>query len=324
MAREDLAAGGRFAASLATPAINGCFFEWRDPAGSTNQAAGSFPDNYPNTWLRLSRVGNLFSGFASYDGQTWTPVASQTLTLSNQLYLGFAVDSDLTNQTVTAAFLQFTNTSASAVVGTVAYPYEPDAAASRTTPITISEIMWKPASRSDTNDCEFVEIYNSNPWFQDISSYQLVCADMNYTFPAGTILQGGAYLVAAASPGSLRNVYGMTNVMGPYTGSLKKSETLELLDEQGSLLLTVPYSDTYPWPVATSGTGHSLVLANPSYGEGDPRAWTISDVVGGSPGAMDCFHPSPLRSVVINELVAHSETSNVPTFGNYTITAPIR
>jgi hypothetical protein len=314
MARETLTASSRFAASLATPAINGCFFEWRDPAGATNQSGGSFPDNYPNTWLRLSRVGNVFSGYGSYDGQTWTLLASETITMSNQLYLGFVVDSDSTNQSVSADFLQITNTPPSAMIGTQTYPYEPPASCSRTTPITISEIMWKPSSRLDTNNCEFVEIYNSNPWFQDISSYQLVCADMNYTFPAGTILQGGAYLVVAASPGSIRNVYGITNVMGPYAGSLKKSETLELLDEQGSVLLTVPYSDTYPWPVATSGTGHSLVLANPSYGEGDPRAWAISDIVGGSPGAMDCFHPSPLRSVVINELVAHSETSNVPEF----------
>jgi hypothetical protein len=32
MAREALPPGGRFAATLATPSINGCFFEWRDPA----------------------------------------------------------------------------------------------------------------------------------------------------------------------------------------------------------------------------------------------------------------------------------------------------
>ena len=204
MARETLAASSRFAASLATPAINGCFFEWRDPAGATNQSSGSFPDNYPNTWLRLSRVGNVFSGYGSYDGQTWTLLSSETITLSNQLYLGFVVDSDSTNQSVSADFVQITNTPASAVIGTETYPYEPPASCSRTTPITISEIMWKPASRSDTNNCEFVEIYNSNPWFQDISSYQFVCADMNYTFPAGTILPGGAYLVVAASPGSIR------------------------------------------------------------------------------------------------------------------------
>lgn len=314
MARETLTPGARFAASLATPAINGCFFEWRDPAVSTNQSGGSFPDNYPNTWLRLSRVGNLFSGFASYDGESWTLLASQTIIMSNQLYLGFAVDSDLTNQSVTAQFLQFTNTPANAVVEAVPYPYEPPAACNRKTPVIISEIMWKPAPRTDTNNCEFLEIYNSNPWFQDISSYKIVCADMNYTFPQGTILAGGAYLVIAASPDSIRNVYGITNVMGPYSGSLKHSETLQLLDEHGSVLLTVPYTDTFPWPVATSGTGHSLIMANPSYGEGDPRAWAISDTVGGTPGAMECFHPSPLRNVVINEVLAHSENPAVPQF----------
>ena len=311
MARESLLPGGRFAATLATPAINGCFFEWRDPANAPGQSAGTFPDNYPNTWLRLNRAGNLFSSFASYDGQTWTLLASQTITLSNQLYLGFAVDSDTTNQTVTAQFLQITNPPANAAVGTVAYPYEPLAACSRTTPIVVSEIMWKPAPRNDTNNCEFLELYNSNPWFQDISSYQLVCADMTYTIPPGTILAGGAYLVIAASPGSIKNVYGITNVLGPYQGSLKHAETLQLLDEQGSVLLTIPYTDTYPWPVATAATGHSLILANPSYGTGDPRAWAISDVVGGSPGTMESFHPSPLRHVVINEVLANAE--NQPT-----------
>jgi hypothetical protein len=314
MAREALAPGGRFAASLATPVINGCFFEWRDPAGSSSQSGGSFPDNYPNTWLRLNRVGNLFSGFASYDGQTWTLLASQTIAMSNQLYLGFAVDSDETNQPVTAQFLQISNTPANAVVGTVPYPYEPQASCSRATPIVFSEIMWRPAPRRDTNNCEFLEIYNSNPWFQDISSYQIVCADMNYTFPPGTIISGGSFLVIAASPGSIQNVYGITNIMGPYNGSLKHSETLQLIDEHGSILLTVPYTDTFPWPVAAAGTGHSIFLANPSYGEGDPRAWAISDIVGGSPGQMQSFHPSPLRNVVLNKVLAHSENPAVPAF----------
>jgi hypothetical protein len=67
-----------------------------------------------------------------------------------------------------------------------------------------------------------------------------------------------------------------------------------LIDEHGSILLTVPYTDTFPWPVATAGTGHSLILANPSYGEGDPRAWAISDMVGGSPGQMESFPSQPV------------------------------
>ena len=128
---------------------------------------------------------------------------------------------------------------------------------SRTTPIVFSEIMWKPAPRTDGKNLEFLEIYNSNPWFQDISSYQITCADMNYTFPPNTTIPGGGYLVVAAAPADIESVYGITNVMGPYNGSLKHSETLELLDEQTNVLLTVPYTDVYPWPVAADGTGHS-------------------------------------------------------------------
>ena len=211
--------------------------------------------------------------------------------------------------------MNYETTPANAAVATIVNPHEPPGPSSRKTGIVFSEIMWKPAPRTDGNNVEFIEIYNSNPWFQDISDYQIVCADMNYTFPSNTIIPGGAFFVIAASPQGIQNVYGLTtNVFGPYTGSLKKSETLQLVDEQGAVLLAVPYSNVYPWPVAADGTGHSIVLANPSHGEGDPRAWDISDTVGGSPGQMDAFHPSPLRCVVINEILPHSENPAVPQF----------
>jgi hypothetical protein len=313
MARESLAAGGRFAASVATPSMNGCYYAWRDPAGGSNATSGSFPANYPNTWLRLKRAGNVFSGYAGYDGQTWTMLGSQTIALSNQLYLGFAVSGNSTNQTATARFVGPVNVT-NGVVAAFSQPHEPIGPSSRRTGIVISEIMWKPAPRTDAYNLEFVELYNSTPWFQDLSGYQLTCADMSYTFPAGTLISGGAYLVVAASPTGIQNVYGITNIVGPYTGSLKKAETLQLLDEQGSVLLTVPYTGASPWPVATDGTGHSLILANPSYGEGDPRAWDISDIAGGSPGVMECYRPSPLRSVVINEVLSHTETAGIPQF----------
>jgi regulation of enolase protein 1 (concanavalin A-like superfamily) len=314
MARETLDPASRFAASIATPAMNGCFFEWRDPAGSAASSMGNFPANYPNTWLRLQRVGNLFNSYAGYDGQTWTQLGSATIAMSNQVYLGFSVSSRSTNQTTAAQFRDFGNVTG-AVVGTQINPHESIGPSSRTTPIVFSEIMYKPAARTDGNNIEFIEIYNSNPFFHDISGYKITCADMNYTFPPNTVMPGGAFFVIAASPSGIANVYGLTtNVFGPYSGSLKKTETLQLLDEQGAVLLTVPYSSSYPWPVAADGTGHSIVLAKPSYGEGDPRAWDINDIVGGSPGQMDGFTPSPLRNVVINEILPHSENSAVPQF----------
>ena len=177
--------------------------------------------------------------------------------------------------------------------------------------MVITEIMYKPAPRTDTNNLEYLEIYNSNPWFQDISGYQIVADNMSYTFPAGTILSSNAFLVIAAAPGSMSNVYGITNVLGPYTGSLKKAGTIQLLDEAGAVLLTVPYANVSPWPVAADGTGHSLVLGWPSYGEADPHAWDISDVVGGSPGQDEGYVTSPLRNVMIDEFLAHTDLPDV-------------
>lgn len=313
MARENVNVASRFAAAMTTPTMNGSFFEWRDPTGNAASTTGNFPPNYPNTWLRLNRVGNLFTGFASYDGQTWTPLGSSTINMASQIYLGFSVSSRSTNLVTTAQFRDLTNVT-NGVVGTVVNPHEAMGPSSRKSPVAISEIMYKPAVRTDGKNLEFIELYNSNPWFQDIGGYQILCADMSYTFPPHTILPGGAYLVVASAPADITSIYGITNVVGPYTGSLKKNETLELLDEQGAVLLTVPYSTLYPWPVAADATGHSIVLANPTYGEGDPHGWDISNVAGGSPGQMDAFTPSPLRNVVINEILPHSENAAVPQF----------
>ena len=309
MAREDLTPGSRFAAVLATPSLNGVYFETRSVAGSASASSGNLRVNYPNTWLRLKRAATLFTGYASYDGTTWQQLGSATLALTNSLYLGMAVCSHSASQAAVAQFRDFKQIT-NALAGTLSVPHEPLGPCSRLTPFVISEILYKPAPRTDGNNVEFIELYNSNPYFEDLSGFQIT-GSISYTFPPGTILNGGAFLVLAASPAGIQAVYGITNVTGPYTGSLKKSGTIELIDAQGGIVLTIPYSNLYPWPVAADGTGHSLVLANPTYGEGNPRAWDISDVVGGSPGQGDAFRPSPLRSVLINEVLAHSENPSV-------------
>ncbi|MGA2660050.1 MAG: lamin tail domain-containing protein, partial [Verrucomicrobiota bacterium] len=303
MARESLLPSGRFAAALATPAMVGSCFEWRDPAGSQANSTGTFPPNYPDTWLRLKRTGLTFTGFAGYDGQTWVQLGWAAITMPAQIYLGFAASSHNAAQPTLVQFRDLA-TATTNVVAAPPNPHEPLGPCSRRTALVISEIMYKPAPRADLNNLEFLELYNTNPWFQDIGGYQVVANDMSYTFPAGTVLNGGAFLVIAASPPSIQTVYGITNVVGPYLGSLKSKGTIQLLDDLGAVLLSIPYSNVRPWPVAADGTGHSLVLANPTYGEAQPQAWDISDVLGGSPGQGEAYRPSPLRNVLINEVLA--------------------
>jgi regulation of enolase protein 1 (concanavalin A-like superfamily) len=313
MAREDLTSNCRFASVLATPSMNGAYFDTRTIAGGSSASVGKVRVNYPNTWLRVQRSTNLFNGYASYDGVTWQKLGSSVFVTTNTLYVGMVVCSHNSAAPALAQFRDFTQVT-NALSGTLSIPHEPLGPCSRLTPFVISEIMYKPAPRADTNNVEFIELYNSNPFFEDLSGFQIAGGSVSYTFPRGSILNGGAFLVVAASPQGIRDVYGITNVTGPYSGSLKKAGTIQLIDAQGGIVLTVPYSNLQPWPVATDGTGHSLVLANPTYGEGDPRAWDISDVIGGSPGHGDAFQPRPLRSVLINEVLAHSENPAVPQF----------
>jgi hypothetical protein len=76
--------------------------------------------------------------------------------------------------------------------------------------------MYHPADRTDGRNVEFIEIYNSNPFFEDLSGYR-ISGGINYTFPDGTILQGQSYLVVAPVPADVTAVYGIGGVLGKYS-----------------------------------------------------------------------------------------------------------
>jgi len=194
--------------------------------------------------------------------------------------------------------------------------FEPLGPSSRRTPFAVSEIMYKPAARADGRNLEYIELYNSNPWPEDISGYQLN-GQVQFTFPAATAIPGQSFIVVAAVPADMQAVYGLTNVFGPYTNSLKTSGAVTLSDEQGSLVLDVSYDNIAPWPMGADGTGHSIVLARPSYGEGDPQAWERSELAGGSPGAAEAIQTNAWRSVVLNEVLAHTDPPEMDTIELY-------
>ncbi|MCE9613404.1 MAG: lamin tail domain-containing protein [Lentisphaerae bacterium] len=178
---------------------------------------------------------------------------------------------------------------------------------SRRTPLTISEIMYHPPARTDGQDLEFVEIFNSEPVSQDLSGFRLA-GDVDYLFPTNTRLNARAHLVIARDPAALQATYGITNVFGPYTNDLPNDRgRVRLRNEQGAILLDVSYRDEMPWPVAADGAGASLQLARPDFGEDDVRAWDASPIAGGSPGTPDPEFHHRLDGLVINECLAHTD-----------------
>ena len=300
---------------LGTPSISGSFFSSRALTNGPVATAGSFPVNYPDTWLRLKRSGNTFIGYAGFDGENWTQLGSASLVMAPTVYFGFVVSSHNTNQLASAAFRDFGPVTAAAT--NLPPAIETLAQCTRRTSLVISEIMYHPANTRGTmntnefgyvtNSLEYIELFNSRGEMQDVSGYQLA-GSIRFTFPAGTVIPGGGFLVVAKSPADVQSVYGLSGVLGPYTNSLPNSTgTVQLLNQAGGVFLEINYGTTPPWPVSPDGGGHSLVLARPSYGEDNPLAWAASDSVGGSPGRLDPVSSDPLRDVVINEFLAHSD-----------------
>jgi hypothetical protein len=308
IARENLDPDSRYAAALATPSLGGNLFSSRHSTGIQPALSGNFPVNYPYNWLRLQRSGNTFRGFASLDGRVWHLLGTADISMPSTLYFGMGVSSRHPGQTARAVFLDLEEAAGEAVSNLPPrLRRENLGPSSRRTGLVISEIMHHPAPREDERDLEFVELFNSQPVPEDLSGFSLT-GTIRYTFPKGTVLPAGGFLVVAKSPGDVAAAYGIANVMGAYSRSLKtESGVVQLRNRSGAILLEAEYEAESPWPAAAAGAGHSLVLAWPSYGEGNVEAWAASTLKGGSPGGVDPVIPDPLENVVINEFLAHTD-----------------
>jgi hypothetical protein len=123
MAREDLTPGCRhiyfqvFSDNSPRNKNNGGFeYQYRAAKDSLMKAiypksatgTPEFPVKFPNTWIRLQRIGNDFTGFYSTDGKIWKIYTTYKMELPAKLYLGLAVTS---HNPVHAASAKFRNIS---------------------------------------------------------------------------------------------------------------------------------------------------------------------------------------------------------------------
>ena len=87
---------------------------------------------------------------------------------------------------------------------------------SRRTGVAVTEIHYHPAAREDGKNLEFIELFNSQPWTENVSGWRLA-GDVEFTLPEGTQIPGLGYLVVAAAPTDVQAVYGLTGVVGGMT-----------------------------------------------------------------------------------------------------------
>ncbi len=115
MIRETLGSTSRYAYALLS-ATNGVDFQYRRSTGGWAGSATSDGVTRAPYWLRLRRVGNVFTAYVSADGQSWRQRGSSvTITMGATVYAGLAVTSHRDGSLATAAF---SSVSISAVGGT--------------------------------------------------------------------------------------------------------------------------------------------------------------------------------------------------------------
>ncbi len=93
MIRETLAAGSTNATTMMTPSsVQGAVFQYRTTTSGIT--ATSHATYAPPYWVKLVRAGNVFTGYTSPNGTTWTQIGTpQTISMATTVYVGLAVTS---------------------------------------------------------------------------------------------------------------------------------------------------------------------------------------------------------------------------------------
>ena len=141
-------------------------------------------------------------------------------------------------------------------------------------PIVITEIHHSPG---DGNlSLEFIELHNKSDASISLSNWQLT-KGIEYTFPKGTVLEGGDYLVLSKDEKQLRKHYDLNSnalVLGSFKGRLDgEGEYLILKNASGKEVDRVNYKNKKNWPYCKSEKEASLQLINPMFDNRIGQYW---------------------------------------------------
>jgi hypothetical protein len=154
--------------------------------------------------------------------------------------------------------------------------------------VVVNEIMYNPfESRMaagqplDVRPGKYIELYNRGTATVSLDGWAFT-KGIDFTFPAGTEIGPGEYLVIAEDPTYIRTTYGLPAeaVIGPWTELTTlsgKGETITLEDPIGNIADEVNYGTGGEWPGLPDGDGSSLELADPHQDNSFGTAWEASD-----------------------------------------------
>jgi hypothetical protein len=134
-----------------------------------------------------------------------------------------------------------------------------------------------PAIPRRKSDQQWLELHNRGTTTVDLSGWNFE-KGITFTFPSGTSLAPGGYLVVAKDTAAILTDHPGIDVVGPYSGSLSGGgETITLRDAFNNPADTLRYADGGNWPEKADGGGSSLELRDPQADNSLPGAWAASN-----------------------------------------------
>jgi hypothetical protein len=160
-----------------------------------------------------------------------------------------------------------------------------DSTSATTGTIVIDEIMYKSPSSMDSKD--WIELYNSQSVSQDISGWVIKDEDNTHAFivPSGIVIPSKGYRVLCGDTVAFKQVYpGVNNYSGNISFGFGVIDQVRLYTPKGTIVDSVAYTNSAPWPTDADGTGYTIVLRDASKDHALPENWSRSGQYGGSPG----------------------------------------
>lgn len=153
----------------------------------------------------------------------------------------------------------------------------------------ISEIMYNPPE-AGTDSLEFIEIMNPSLTASINMSGFYFSSGVEYTFPTGSVIPAGQFLVVAVDSVAFESVFGSPALQWTGNALSNGGEGIALRDAANNLVDTVFYDDTGDWPSEADQGGSSLVLCDPAQDNNDVSNWTYStNDVGFFSNGMDTY-----------------------------------
>jgi len=174
--------------------------------------------------------------------------------------------------------------------------------------LRITELMYNPDG-SDSR--EFIEFQNTGTSELQLGGLRLTDG-VDFVFPEMT-LAAGEYVVVARDLAAFEAFYGPgINAIGDYDpdalNNAGEDVLLQMPEPYEAALLRFEYDDN--WYPSTDGDGLSLVMNDPAGRRSlwdEATGWRAGSVAGGSPGADDPAPELPAGSIIINEVLAHTD-----------------